>query len=108
MSPGTSLPLQSGKRRRFLWAVNRCRLPACRPLTAGPKRRPELCGDRVKCKTLGRDGVSLNRETVDLRYVEQIVDSEQTAALGACLLYAQKHLLDGRRTLREVVDELEE
>ncbi len=73
-----------------------------------PKASPELCGDRVKCKTLGRDGVSLNRETVDLRYVEQIVDSEQTAALGACLLYAQKHLLDGRRTLREVVDELEE
>ena len=73
-----------------------------------PKASPELCGDRVKCKTLGRDGVSLNRETVDLRHVEQIVDSEQTAALGACLLYAQKHLLNGRRTLREVVDELEE
>lgn len=73
-----------------------------------PKASPELCGDRVKCKTLGRDGVSLNRETVDLRYVEQIVDSEQTAALGACLLYAQKHLLNGRRTLREAVDELEE
>lgn len=73
-----------------------------------PKVSPELCGDRVKCKTLGRDGVSLNRETVDLRYVEQIVDSEQTAALGACLLYAQKHLLNGRKTLREVVDELEE
>ena len=26
-------------------------------------------GERVKLKTLGRDGVSLNRETIDLRYV---------------------------------------
>ena len=34
-------------------------------------------------------------------------DSEQTAALGYCLLYAQRHLLDGRRNLRQVVEELE-
>ena len=64
-------------------------------------------GERVKLKTLGRDGVSLNRETIDLRYVEQLADSEQTAALGYCLLYAQRHLLDGRRNLRQVVEELE-
>lgn len=33
-------------------------------------------------KTLGKDAFSINKETVDLRYVEQIVDSEQTAALS--------------------------
>ena len=68
---------------------------------------PEFCGDRVKLKTLGRDGVSINRETIDLRYVEQLADSEQAAALGYCLIYAQRHLLDGRRTLRQVVEELD-
>lgn len=73
-----------------------------------PKASQELCGDRVKLKALGRDGVSVNRETIDLRYVEQITDSEQAAALGYCLLYAQKHLLDGRRTLRQVVDALDQ
>lgn len=73
-----------------------------------PKASPELCGDRAKLKALGRDGVSVNRETIDLRYVEQITDSEQAAALGYCLLYAQKHLLDGRRTLRQVVDVLDQ
>ena len=73
-----------------------------------PSPSPELKGgDRVKLKSLGRDGVSLNRETIDLRYVEQLVDGEQSAALGYCLLYAQRTLLDGRRTLRQVVDALE-
>ena len=72
-----------------------------------PQPSPAFRDDRVKVKALGRDGVSVNKETVDLRYVEQLMDSEQTAALGCCLLYAQRRLLDGRRTLREAVDALE-
>ncbi len=64
-------------------------------------------GDRVKLKTLGRDGVAINRETIDLRYVEQLCDAEQSAALGYCMVLAQKHLLDGKMTLCQVVDELE-
>lgn len=46
-------------------------------------------------KSLGLDGVSLNRETIDLRYVEQLRHGEQSAALGLCLRYAHRHLLDG-------------
>lgn len=73
-----------------------------------PKPVPEgRDGDRIKLKCLGRDGVSLNRETVDLRGVEQLADSEQTAALGYCLIYAQKHLWNGSRTLGQVVEELD-
>ena len=73
-----------------------------------PRPSPEFRdGGRVKLKSLGRDGVSLNRETIDLRYVEQLADAEQSAALGHCMLYAQRHLLDGKRTLRQVVDALE-
>ena len=72
-----------------------------------PKASPEFQSDRVKLKTLGRDGVSLNREVIDLRYVEQLCDSEQAAALGYCMLLAQRELLDGRRTVRQVVDALE-
>lgn len=64
-------------------------------------------GERIKLKAMGRDGVSLNRETIDLRYLEQLADAEQCAALGYCLLYLQRHLLDGRRTLRQAVDQLE-
>ena len=65
-------------------------------------------GDRIKLKTLGRDGVSINRETIDLRYVEQLTDPEQLTALGYCLVYAQKYLMDGRHTLQQVVEELEQ
>ena len=39
--------------------------------------------------------------------MEQLADGEQTAALGECMVYAQRRLLDGKRDLRQVVDELE-
>ena len=58
-------------------------------------------------KTMGREAVSIDRETIDLRYVEQIVDSEQVTALGHCVKYAQKNILDGKTTLIQVVDQLE-
>ncbi len=75
-------------------------------------RCPKPCGEfrrgeRVKLKTLGRDGVSINRETIDLRYVEQLTDAEQLTALGYCMVYAQQQLLDGKHTLQQVVEELD-
>ena len=73
-----------------------------------PRARQTFKGnDRIKMKTMGREAVMINKETIDLRYVEQITDSEQVAALGYCMSYAQKHILDGRKDLRAVVDELE-
>ncbi|MGO5023380.1 ABC-ATPase domain-containing protein [Lawsonibacter sp. LCP25S3_G6] len=73
-----------------------------------PKASQELRDGRTKVKSLGRDGVSLNRENIDLRYVEQLRDGEQSAALGYCLRYAHRYLLDGEKTLRQVVKELEQ
>lgn len=64
--------------------------------------------DRIKMKTMGRDAVQINRETIDLRYVEQIVDSEQVSALGNCVRYAEKYLLDGKKSLQKVTEELEQ
>lgn len=72
-----------------------------------PAPSPEFRGDRIKLKSLGRDGVSINRETIDLRYVEQLRDGEQSAALGYAMVYAQQHLMDGKHTLRQIVAELE-
>lgn len=73
----------------------------------GPSREFKS-GEKIKMKTLSREAVMLNKETVDLRYVEQITDSEQVTALGWCMRYAQKNLLDGRKNLRQIVDALEE
>ena len=72
-----------------------------------PNPSPELRGDRIKLKAMGRDGVSINRETIDLRYVEQLADSEQAAALGYCMVYAQKYLLDSKKDLRQLVEALD-
>ncbi|MDO5131906.1 MAG: ABC-ATPase domain-containing protein [Eubacteriales bacterium] len=63
-------------------------------------------GDRIKTKTMGRDGFVIDRRTVDLRHVEQLADSEQSAALAQCLLYAERRLMDGKRTLPEIADAL--
>ena len=60
--------------------------------------------ERLKVKVHGRDGFSIGKQEVDLRYVEQLIDSEQTGALGALLKYAVEKLIDGKRTLPEIVE----
>ena len=60
--------------------------------------------ERAKVKTFGRDSFSLDRETVDLRYVEQLADGEQTAGLAYLLRYCLEQAVDGRRSLTQVVD----
>ncbi len=62
--------------------------------------------DRIKVKIQGKDSVLINRETIDLRYVEQLTDPEQLAALGQLMKHAQLHLFDGKRTLGETAEEL--
>ena len=62
--------------------------------------------DRIKMKTLGKDAFSINKETVDLRYVEQLVDSEQTTALAYLLKYMELHCFNGHTALKDIVAEL--
>lgn len=61
---------------------------------------------RIKIKSMGRDTISINRSSIDLRYLEQLADHEQTAALGYLLKYAEAHLFDGQKTIQTVVSEL--
>ena len=75
-----------------------------RPKSSAPQRGR----DRIKLKVLGRDGLLIDRENLELRYLEQLADPEQAAALGCCLLYAQRHLFDGRRSLQQIVDALQQ
>ena len=51
--------------------------------------------------------LSINRETVDLRYVEQLADVEQTAALAQLLRYTLENLADGRNTVPQICQQLE-
>ncbi len=52
--------------------------------------RVEKKNGQVKIKQFGKDSFSIGRETVDLKYVEQLADSEQTTALS----YILKTLLE--------------
>lgn len=63
--------------------------------------------ERLKTKVHGKDGFSLEKTEVDLRYVEQLIDSEQTASLALLLKYACEHLIDGKRTLPEIITYLD-
>ena len=59
----------------------------------------------VKIKTLGIDGLDINKEKIDLRAVEQIVDNEQVTAIGYIMKWAEDNAINGSRNLEEVVDE---
>lgn len=62
--------------------------------------------DRVKIKGMGKEAVSLNKETIDLRYVEQLADGEQVITLGYLLAYAQVNLFNGTNSIQSVIDTL--
>lgn len=64
--------------------------------------------ERLKVKTMGVEGFSIGKQNVNLHALEQLVDSEQTAALGQLLKYAVENLIDGKRTIAEIADDLED
>ena len=59
-------------------------------------------------KVMGKDSIQINRTTIDLRYLEQLADTEQLSALSYLLTYAVKHYVRPGRTLTEIVDLLEQ
>ena len=61
---------------------------------------------RVKTRGSGTDSVSLNHESVELRFVEQVVDNEQTNLLAAMLRTLEERYFDGHKPLAECVDSL--
>lgn len=64
--------------------------------------------DRIKLKAMGTSELSLAKESVELRYLEQLKDQEQSMALAYLLKYAQLKLMDGKKDLRRIGDFLEE
>ena len=57
----------------------------------------------MKIKTFGRDSFSLDKESVDLRYVEQLADSEQMNALAHLLRCGVEQVMDGKKTVRQTI-----
>ena len=63
--------------------------------------------DRVKMKIMGKDSISINKETIDLRYVEQLVDTGQLAGLANIVWYIRTHFLSENMCMTEAVDKTE-
>lgn len=62
--------------------------------------------DRIKLRTDGLDGFSVNHEEVDLRYVEQLIDAEQLTALSHILKYMKLRDFDGKKSLQEAAEHI--
>lgn len=81
------------------------RLPDGKRIPA--KNNALLREGRVKIKVLSDDSFLLSRDELDLRGLEQLVDREQVAALAHILKYAELHLIDGRQSFDEVLDQID-
>lgn len=57
-----------------------------------------------KARVHGWDTISLDKNEIDLRYLEQIVGESQTAALAYISQYILERLADGKKTLPELAN----
>lgn len=62
----------------------------------------------VKIKALGVDGLSINKENIDLRAVEQIVDSEQVKAIGDIIKLIDDNFLNEKTNLKGIITQVVE
>ena len=60
--------------------------------------------ERLKLRTNGTDTISIGKETVDVRYLEQLVDQEQTEALAYCLRYAKEHVQETGEEIQKAAE----
>ncbi len=81
--------------------------PSCHGLGRAKQDRRLLGEERIKIKTFGKDEVSVSKNTVVLRGLEQLKDEEQTRALGYILKELLTSGFDGQNTMTEAVDALE-
>lgn len=63
--------------------------------------------DRIKIKTMGTSEFLLSRDSVELRYLEQLKDQEQTTALAYLLKFVELKILDGKKDLKQIGELLE-
>lgn len=94
----------SGRKREAVegWHEPRPRAPL--PESFDPKR-----GHRdVKISVRGRERIVFGATDIDLGAIEQLVDSGQTRCIADSLYHQAVHYVDGKRTVREILDLVED
>ena len=61
----------------------------------------------IEIKTLGKDGLSINKENIDLKSVEQIVDGEQINTIGMAIKFIEDKYSGKDLTIEKIADEIE-
>lgn len=93
-----AFPVFSTKQDKFpAYSANRC------PRANAAVKRD----DRLKLKAMGTHELLLGRDAVELRYLEQLRDGEQTMALTYLLKFLQLQVMDGKKNMPTLADQLE-
>ena len=99
---------EATERARKVSAEYPRQLDALPGFPALPERRilPTRASDRPKTRSGGLDSISLDRDDIDLRDVEQIADRGQTEAIAWAVRGITVNLADGEASLRDLADEI--
>lgn len=74
-----------------------------------PKANQALKKDlRLKMKTMGTSEMLLAKDSIELRYLEQLIDGEQTNALAYGLKYLELNRMNGAKSVPQLLDDLEQ
>lgn len=98
--PTGRLPESPRPIREALTGPARVPVPESLEAAASTGRRP------MKLKVRGEDGITLGSEEINLGAVDQLVSRCQTRAISEALLLAGRKVVDGSRSMSEVVDEV--
>lgn len=60
----------------------------------------------VKIKSIGTDSLCINKDIIDLKSLEQIVDAEQVNALGYIMKLAEDRIINNSKTLQEITHDI--
>lgn len=63
-------------------------------------------GEWAKIKVNGKDAVSINRDSIDTRYLEQLADEEQLRMIGYLFVYMNQSIFGRNNTLQDSVEKL--
>lgn len=60
--------------------------------------------EHIKIKSFGKESFSLDKQSVNVRYIEQLVDDEQTVMLAYMMRYIIENMSGRKITVRETAD----
>ncbi|AGF54494.1 putative ABC-class ATPase [Clostridium saccharoperbutylacetonicum] len=77
------------------------------PFNRVVKKGTIQAGERgIKIKTIGVDTIIINKEEINLRSVEQVVDNEQLNSIGSIMKWAEDNIVDKGLSLDKFVDNI--